>query len=265
MSTNIHNAWLIPTQNTDKLVKLANELEELWCKTYLQEHVKSVASWPWNMQGAALIKKEDPDFSACKDIARYALEPIIAIGETSVTWQMSSRESDMLEFLVAKRMKEKEISLSKAAVDALMQIFCDLYEAYGVSSHGAVFIRGAWHTTYMVCYGATDEMWNFLESRYEQFGYTDATDMEAESFPALRRMSWLLKRLPKKTQYAIASIAQTRRGKAWDAVFAKYGYSRMSKCGLKKDFVDDHFSWNVRKAVVEVLKKASDMKEEKSD
>ena len=65
--------------------------KELWCKTYLQEHVKSGASWPWNMQGAALIKKEDPDFSACKDIARYALEPIIAIGETSVTWQMSSR------------------------------------------------------------------------------------------------------------------------------------------------------------------------------
>lgn len=113
MSTNIHNAWLIPTQNTDKLVKLANELEELWCKTYLLEHVKSVASWPWNMQGAALIKKEDPDFSACKDLARYALEPIIAIGETSVTWQMSSRESDMLEFLVAKRMKEKEIPSAK--------------------------------------------------------------------------------------------------------------------------------------------------------
>lgn len=264
MSTNIHNAWLIPTQNTDKLVKLANELEELWCKTYLQEHVKSVASWPWNMQGAALIKKEDPDFSACKDIARYALEPIIAIGETSVTWQMSSRESDMLEFLVAKRMKEKEISLSKAAVDALMQIFCDLYEAYGVSSHGAVFIRGAGHTTYMVCYGATDEMWNFLESRYEQFGYTDATDMEAESFPASAHV--MAPEAPSEEDAVChCKHCADPRGKAWDAVFAKYGYSRMSKCGLKKDFVDDHFSWNVRKAVVEVLKKASDMKEEKSD
>ena len=257
MSTNISNVWVIPTQNYKKLVKLSNELEALWSKTYINDYVEALVNWPWTHMCAKTLAKEDPEFVLCREIARYALVPVIAAGKASPVWTMSSREKGMLEFLMGQYLEQEKKSLSAEARDALLQVFSDLYESYSMSSNQLTFIKGPGHLTFMVGYGMTREMRTMLDSRYKNFDYTNSTDMDIECFPMLCRFSFVLKRIPKKVRYKIAWIAQRHRGKVWNKIFDEYGGSRMKLCGLARNFTDDWEIRNVGKAVVEVLTKAA--------
>lgn len=266
MSTNISNVWVIPTQKTKKLVKLSNELEAMWSKTYINDYVESLLNWPWTKKCAETLEKEDPEFILCRRIAKYALAPVIAIGKSSPVWTMSSRERSTLEFLVNQYLEQEEKSLSAEAKDSLLQVFSDLYEAYAMSSNQLTFIKGPWHSTFMVGYGLTRDLRALLDSRYSNFDYTNSTDMDIECFPALCKFSFVLKRLPKKLQYKIAWIAQERRGKVWDKIFDEYGGSRMKLCGLARNFTDDWEIRNVGEVVVKALTKArTDNHQEKQE
>lgn len=245
MSTNIYNAWLVPTQDLTELTKLGNELEQIWLGSYIDAAASDIAQWPWTKKTAETLSAVDADFLHTKRIAGKVLFPLISLYEKCSTWIIDDGKRGMRDYLIQSHLTEEERALfGDAEMELLCQTLDDIFENQSRSIPGISFVPGRNNSTYMVGYGWTESVRKAVRERYQTFSYTDATDMDASDFSKDIQARVNLEP-DRKKRYELVYAAQRERGDAWDEVFHTFGSFQFSKCGLSKKFEDPRYSYSL--------------------
>lgn len=122
MSTNIHCAWLVPTQDLTELTKLGNELEKLWLESYIDEAAKDIANWPWTKNTATTLSAIDEGFQHTRRLTRKVLDPLISMYQKYPTWIMDDAQREMRDHLIRTYMTDEDKALFNAEALELLRL-----------------------------------------------------------------------------------------------------------------------------------------------
>lgn len=237
MSTNIFGAWRIPVTDFGELVELGNTLKQLQTLDATEKALlDQLSCCPWAPTSAAKLKEFDPEFKLFPPLARVILEPLLAMRSTASTWVATAEDRRLIQWMIHENVFSLERFrplrvLNKEEWALFEQFIIDVYETLAQDQNPSViFIKGDNETTYVKSFSLSKPGREYMDAHYERFEYTDATNMEPESF-SKEVQEKIAAAATKDEAMEIAYAAQSERGRLWDE--ALNSHPRYRDAGLK--------------------------------
>lgn len=228
MSTKIFDAWRVPTQDIAELTALGRKLQEIQFESYVSDVIQR-AYFPWHQIAAKELAKQDTDFTQTARELRITINELVGLMRQSPFWQLPEHLREYLNQRISAMMKDTKLSLSEKGIESLTQLVVDVSEAMCRSNPALVFIKGDNGSTYLKGFGLTSKAAAYLDGEYQNFEYTNQTEMPEGMFDADVQSRYRAETDEHVKCYILAA-AQDERGRLWDA--ALEGHIRFAEVGL---------------------------------
>ena len=254
MSTNIDDAWRIPTNDLAELTSLGRQLREMQSASYVNDII-SKTRFPWHKIAARELKKQDADFNKTARALRIPIIEVIGLQGQSPLWNLPDHLLMYLQNRVHEEMSRAELQLSDRGIDATVLLAQDVAEEVNRSSTKLVFLKGDAGSTYLKGFGITTAVREYLNKNFQSWEYTDQTEMAVTCFGKYVQERYSAAQNEQEKQ-KILRDAQHTRGEYWDAALGRF--TKFSEVGLTFSLEDQAPTSSIYKIVAGLLQKAID-------
>lgn len=235
MSTKIFEAWRVRTTSIRSLVEIGEKVREFHSWKYLfpdlQESVKFMAPvWPELYDVPRLLKEYDKDFTLSSFLAEEVLNTLLGLNTLRPTWVATGEDRKLMQWelqssLASRNLYEPLKVVPEETWKEFQSLLVFAYEKFsrGQNPH-LIFLEGEDGWTYIKGFGLSSSAQKYLDKTYENFEYTDQTEMEEGFFP--KTLQEKVKVSSKEEAYEILMDAQEERRKQWDKALGKHSSFR---------------------------------------
>lgn len=226
MSIKIFDAWRVKTTSISALVDLGKKVNEFHTWEYLSpELLDSVAflapSWPELYKAPRVLAAyDDQEFRYSALLGEYILTTLLDKNASSPTWVATKSDRDFLQWQLQDRLKNDRMYESLKEVPqkdwkAFLNVLSFVYEfiAKNQDPH-LVFLEGEDGWTYVKGFDLSTAARKFLDETYENFEYTNQTEMGASFFSAEIKKK-VENAGSEREAYEILLTAQDKRWEQW--------------------------------------------------
>lgn len=226
MSTKIFDAWRVKITSISSLVDLGKKVSEFHSWEHLgPELMKSVASlapfWPELYKAPRQLAAYDQEFRYSSRLGEDILTTLLDMNASYPTWVITNLERDFMKqrlkgLLEHDHMYESLKQVPAKDWKAFLNVLGTAYETFAKRQNPhLVFLEGKNGWTYVKGYCLSTAAKKFLDEYYENFEYTDQTEMGVAFFPAEIKKR-VENAADKQEAYEILRAVQEERWQLWE-------------------------------------------------
>lgn len=236
MSTKIFEAWRVKTTSIRSLVEIGEKVREFHSWEHLspdfQKSVEYMAPvMPELYEVPRLLKRKDKDFFLSSLLAEDVVGSLLDQNTSRPVWVATDEDRAFMKWklhnsLELKKRFEPLKDMKEEVWEKFQDLFVLAYEQFSQSQNPQlVFVEGEDGWTYIKGFGLSSAAQKYLDETYENFEYTNQTEMGANFFP--KDIQEKVKAAASKEEaYEMLLAAQEERGKLWDKALGKHSSFR---------------------------------------
>ena len=240
MSLKIFCAWRTRSTSILELVKIGEKVQEFHSWAHLASEFKEDVAfmapvWPELYEVPRMLKEHDEDFRLCSRLAEKIVTAAVDMNASSPIWVASDSDKAFIRWKLENLLQTDSLyeglkEVPKETWEKFQSLLVFGYERFAKNAAAnLVFLEGEDGWTYIKGFGLSDAAKVYLDKTYENFEYTNQTEMGVSCFPK-ETQDKIRKTENKEEAYSILLAAQHERGALWDK--ALRGNSNFHYAGL---------------------------------